>query len=83
MTIIKTFHVYTVTDRGNVHFAHFLNVDEAKKACAIAGGYGGEVREEVILAYESVEELIKSKLPDLKESALSKLTKEERYALGL
>jgi len=80
---IETYHVYSVTDTQHIPFARFTSNEEAKKACPFAGGYGGDIKKEVIEVYETFEEYMDEKIPSLKRKALEKLTKEERYALGL
>ena len=82
----KVFSVRQVRDQGTEPvLAYFDNIQGARDLEATVGGYGGRI-EEVLLEfkiYDSFNEYMTEKTPELKKSALSKLTKEEKMALGL
>jgi len=82
----NVFKVCELRDYGNDPIlARFYNEDEAYRFAKTVGGYGGKVYAESIQykIYDSFDEYMSNKTPELKKSALSKLTKEEKIALGL
>lgn len=82
----KVFSIKQVRDSGTEPvLAYFNNIQGARDLEATVGGYGGRI-EEVLLEfkiYDSFDEYMKDKTPSLQKSGLSKLTKEEKLALGL
>jgi hypothetical protein len=80
------FTVSAITDYPNQPVAaRFKTQKEAEKLKPLMGGYGGEIKAERLefLIFDTFEEYMEYNGNQLKKSALEKLTKEERFALGL
>jgi len=82
----NVFVVREIRDSGHEPvIGYFKNPDAARSAQELVGGYGGKTSQELLeyKIYDSFDEYMADKAISLKKSALGKLTKEERYALGL
>jgi hypothetical protein len=80
------FSVRQIRDYGSHPLiANFSSEEEARKLLPLIDGYGGDLNRETIelTVYDSFEEYMADKSEELKKSALGKLTKEERIALGI
>jgi hypothetical protein len=82
----NVFVVKEIRDTGhNPVIARFKTEKEARKLVPLVDGHGGEIQAERIelVIFDTFEEYMDTQKDSLKKSALGKLTKEERFALGL
>lgn len=82
----NVFTVKEIRDSGfSPVIARFRTESEARKLLPLIGGYGGEINAERMefVIFDTFEEYMDTQRDSLKKSALGKLTKEERFALGL
>jgi hypothetical protein len=84
--ISQTCYVVKDSFDGLTVLARFISESDAIKFASYSGYYGSldkaKVEKETIVFFESITELEQNKMDKLKKQALSKLTSEERKALG-
>lgn len=82
----NVFTVKEIRDSGHSPvIARFKTEKEARKLVPLIGGYGGEIQAERMefVIFDTFDEYMDTQKDALRMSALGKLTKEERFVLGL
>lgn len=83
---MKKHQVFELLAKGqdyDSHKAYFASIEEAEKAKPFAGGYGGKIETQTITIFDTAEEWDPTTNTEAIESGMSKLTDQEKAALGL
>lgn len=86
MKTIQCWKLETISGAEGEHLsltARFVSEREAELAKPACGGYGGQVRREIITIYDTAIEFNPQLNTKAARSGLAKLTEEERQALGI